>query len=230
MCLLPDDFFIDIFKSLIGAFIGAGLAFLFALHKDKLTRLRAQKAAGNMAVTTLARMLNDFIQVRDAIIENRDEVLAEQPHSPIWMLLKPFPLSYAENLKFDIESLTFLFDHEDGAAVFEKLLTVEIKYHNFFHMLGEHRIVSQDAQDVLAEKIPNPTEERPLKEVIAALGFARVARMESTIKVIFEHVDGSEKFYLAAAEALPALLRKLFGKKGLIKIAPPASAAPKKAA
>ncbi len=38
---------------------------------------------------------------------------------------------------------------------------------------------------------------------------------------IFFHVDKSEQSYRDAAEALPKLLRSLFGKKGVIKVIPP---------
>jgi len=179
---LPDNFAADAFKSFIGSLVGAGLAFWFALRKDKLIRLQTQKAAGNLAVTTLARLMNDFFQVRAALAKNRADVLAEQPQSPIWMQIKPLTWNYAEHLRFSIEPLTFIFEHKDGPDVFEKLLTVEMKYHDFFHLLREHRRVTEDAQDTLSKAHPDPTKEVPLREYVTALGFARVARMEFLVR------------------------------------------------
>jgi hypothetical protein len=217
---LPPSFTADVLKALIGSLVGAGLAFWFALRKDRLMRLLAQRAAGNLAVTTLARMTGDFLQVRAALVENRDHVLAEQPHSPVWMLIKPLIWNHAENLHFDVSGLTFIFDHPDGAEVFNKLMTAEIKYHAFFHMLSEHRKATERAQDLLSEVYPDPTEGRAVKEYVTALGFARVARMEALAVGIFAHVDKSEESFLEAGNTLPPLLKKIF-KRGVIRFVPP---------
>src|SRR6266446_2099138 len=182
---LPDNFASDAFKSFVGSLFGAGLAFVFALRKEAITQKKAQKAAGNLATTTLAKFWNDFFQVRGALLANRAEVLAQEPRAPIWMQMKPTPFGYPENLRFDVASLTFMFEHKDGPDVFEKLLTVEIKYHSFFNYLREHGKVAQEAQDVLAITHPDPNKGLRPEEYLAALGFARIARMESLVQAIF---------------------------------------------
>src|SRR5207244_3379200 len=95
---LPTNFAADVFKTLIGTFIGAGLAFWFAIRKENMTRAREQRAAGNAAVTALLRMASDFAQVRLAIQDHRERVLAEQPTLPIWMQVLPMPFKHSENL------------------------------------------------------------------------------------------------------------------------------------
>src|SRR5882672_1596099 len=120
---LPDNFASDAFKSFVGSLFGAGLAFVFALRKETITQKKAEKAAGNLATTTLAKFWNDFAQVRGALLANRAKALAQEPDAPLWMQMKPTPFSYPENLRFDVASLTFMFEHEDGPGVLEKLLT-----------------------------------------------------------------------------------------------------------
>src|SRR5688572_20006918 len=119
---LPDDFAVDVLKSFVGTLLGAGLAFWFALRKDGLARLREQRAAGNAAIAAAARMTSDFAQVRFAIAEHRKQVLILQPSTPMWMLVKPTPFRHANELHFDTEALTFMFDHPNGPEVFSKLI------------------------------------------------------------------------------------------------------------
>jgi hypothetical protein len=223
---LPHGFAADVFKTLIGTFIGAGLAFWFALRKDRLTRLHEQRAAGNAAVTTLGRMISDYMQVRYAIHDHRRRVLAEQPQTPLWMQVKPVPFWRAD-LHFDVEALTFIFDHADGPDVYNKLMNVEIKYHAFFHILEAHQEVAEEAQDVLAAAHPDPTQPRRLREINDALGFARVARMDSLAQGIFSHVDDTRPLLEDAAKALPKLLKTIF-KKGVVAMALPTEEALKR--
>jgi hypothetical protein len=217
---LPDNFATDVLKSLLGTLIGAGMAFWFAIRKDTFTREREQRAAGNAAITTLANMTSDFVQVRFAIARNRKEVLKQQPKAPVWFHVKPLPFRHGESLRFDTKAITFIFDHPGGPEVFNKIMTVEIKYHAFFHILQEHRKSSEEAQDVLAEKHPDPTQDQPARELVQALGFARVARLESLTSAVLMHVEGDDVAYREAAEALPALLKSIF-KKGVVSLLPP---------
>ena len=220
---LPDNFSADVFKALIGSFFGAGLAFIFALRKDASTRLTEQRAAGNLAVTTLARMTNDFMQVSAVLADHRKRVLADQPQSPLWLQFKPMAHEYNEDLRFDIAGLTFIFDHPDGPEVFNILITAEIKFHSFFQHVTRHAAITEDAQDVLAASHPDPRVPRPVSELNQSLGFARIARIESIASAIIEHIDRSEPSFLEAGQALPALLKKLF-KKGVIRFQPPDAA------
>jgi hypothetical protein len=216
---LPEGFAADVFKSLLGTLIGAGVAFWFALRKDAATREREQRAAGNAAITTLAGMTSDFVQVRFAIAQTRKAALALEPNAPVWMHVKPLPFRHGDTLRFDTKAITYIFDHPDGPEVFNKIMTVEIKYHAFFHLLQEHRKTSEESQNLLAEKYPDPTKSPTVSECVRALGVARVARMESLAAGIFMHVDGDEPAYRDAADALPKLLKSIF-KKGVVRLAP----------
>jgi hypothetical protein len=150
-------------------------------------------------------------------------VLAQQPNAPVWMLIKPLPFRHADSLQFDTKALTFIFDRPDGPDVFNKVMTVEIKYHAFFHLLLEHRKVAEDAQNVLSEKHPDPTQPRPIGELGRTLGFARVARMESVIKALLRHVEKDEEAYREAVESLPKLLKQIF-KEGVVRATLPTDA------
>lgn len=216
----PRDFAADVFKALLGTLIGGTLAFWFALRKDHLIRRQEQRAAGNAAITIVARMVSDFMQVRFAIADHRKTVLAAQPGTPLWMQVLPMPFRYAENLHFDIEALTFIFDYKQGPDVFNKLMNVEIKYHSFFHLIAEHRTFAEEAQDLLAQRHPDPMQPHPTSQLADTLGVARVKRLESLIKGIFSYVDDPNNVYDEAADELPQLLKNIF-KKGVVKLQKP---------
>jgi hypothetical protein len=216
----PRDFAADVFKALLGTLIGGTLAFWFGLRKDHLARQQEQRAAGNAAITTVARMVSDFMQVRFAIADHRKTILAAKPGLPLWMQVLPMPFKHAENLHFDIRGLTFIFDHKQGPDVFNKLMNVEIKYHSFFHLVAEHRKFAEEGQNLIAEHHPDPMQQLPTSQLAATLGFARVKRLESLIKGIFSYVDDPKNVYDEAAEELPKLLKGIF-KKGVVKLEKP---------
>lgn len=219
----PDKFAIDVFKAALGSFVGAGLAFWFALRKDHLNRSHAQQTSGRVATTTLARFSSDFFQVKKAIVESRAEVLAAQPRSSLWMQLKPMPFPYAEDLQFDMSAITYIFDYEGGASVFEKLINAQLKYHNFFFLLREHRSTAQEVQDLLAQNFPDPQRGVRVAEVEAKLGFSKVARMNSLVKAIFSDADDGQQTFDQASDALSELLKRIFKKKALRIVKPVAT-------
>src|SRR4051812_11265051 len=54
----------DIAKTLVGVFIGAGLAFATNEMVQRRSRARDDKAAGNVALATIGRAYSDFLRVR----------------------------------------------------------------------------------------------------------------------------------------------------------------------
>jgi hypothetical protein len=214
---LTPSFVSDVVKTLIGSFMGAGLAFYFAVRKDNLGKREQQKAAGNMATVTLTQLANDFLQTRYALLEFQQMLAKEQPHSPKWMTLKAMHAHFAD-VRFDLPSLVFLMEHDGGAQVVEKLITVEMKVHDFFGQLTEHAKANYEMQVKLSEAKLDPAVPRPLKELEDAAGYALVARVESFVGGLNDHVNRTEAAVRDAADALPKLLRQIFGKKGVIRV------------
>jgi len=74
-------------------------------------------------------------------------------------------------------------------------------------LVREHSKVTQEAQDVLSKTHPDPNTALRREEYLAALGLARISRMESLVEAIFEHLEKDGASYVVASQALAALLR-----------------------
>jgi hypothetical protein len=214
---VSPNFIADVLKTLIGSFVGAGLAFIFAIRKDSLNRIRDQKAAGNMASLTLTRLANDFLQAKTYLVEYQKYLDRVQPHSPLWMQLKALHFNHAD-VKFDLPSIVFLLEHTGGAPVVEKLITVEMKVHDFFSQIAVHAQANYELQQKLSESTIDPRVGGSIAELNRVGGFALIAKVESFVKGINLHLQNTEPAIRAAAFAMPALMVKIFGDKGTIKI------------
>jgi hypothetical protein len=214
---LSPVFVSDVVKTLLGSFAGAGLAFFFALQKDQRSTLREHKAAGNMATLTLGRLGNDFLQVRTYLVEYQRYINKQQPNSPLWMQLKAMHFNFAA-VRFDLPSLVYLMEQKGGAEVVEQLITVEMKCHDFFRQLEEHQAANYELQKKLSDSGLDPYVGAPIREINKAAGFALIAKVESFVKGINDHLQYTEPAIRQAAVALPQLMVRTFRDKGTIKL------------
>lgn len=221
---IPKGFFLDVTKTLIGTFAGAGLAFWFALKKDGIAKAKEQKAAGDYALTTLGRQASDFLQVKFSIERDRAERLKETPAMPAWMQIKPMHFPYSESLKFNLDSLIYLYEIEGGSDTVEQLINVEGKYHDFFSLLEVFGKTAEALQQRFSDAGIDPRAGVGLSTLEKVGGFALVSKADSLAKGIFMHLERTEPYFHKACEKLPETLIKKFGGKGALKIKLPTQA------
>jgi hypothetical protein len=209
---------LDIFKSFIGALLGASFAFFFALRKDHLTRVKERKAAANFAMLTLLKQTDDYLNHKTHIQAFRDNLQKEQPASPPWMLIKPMQLDYSPDLRFNLDSLVFLLEYDGGASAIEHLLNADRKYHNFFRLLEVHAEAGEEMQKAFSAAKIDPRKGARISELEDVAGFHLVEKTNSFVRAIFRHFEGRDRVLQDACDELPQLLQKIFGKKGVIGI------------
>lgn len=216
---IPYTFAVDVAKSLIGSFIGAGLAFALALWRDHILRLRDRRAAGNLAIATIARQYSDFLQVRTSINEHRQMVLQANPNVsvPPWMQMKPMHFLSSDNLKFNLESLTFLFEYK-SATILERLINAELQYHDLAKLIHIHSETAEQMQQKLAAAGAPLNGEASIANLETVVGTALVAKLNSFVPAIFIHLERDEQKYLDAVSELRSLLVKIFGPKGIADV------------
>jgi hypothetical protein len=209
-------------STLIGAFAGAFLAFWFGLHRDKITRRNEHKAAGNVAMATIARQLSEFIQLKQKLYAHREDVIKRFPAAPLWFQVLPLQRHFSQSPTYDLKALVFLFEQKAaGAQAAEQLITAEMCYFNLVHLLNAHTVVAESVQAKLATSRLDPYAETPVIELERAVGFASVAQMNSLVSGIFEHLERDEAMYTAAAQNLHDLLVKTFSTKGVLNVTVP---------
>lgn len=210
-------FLADIAKTLIGSLVGAGLAFQYALRRDKAARRLDQKAAGNFALAILARQFSDFQVTKVGIARHRAWVLKQEPNAPVWMQLNPIQIDYSEALRFDIRSLEFLFQRGRG-EILEKLIKAEQAYRDFTRLVEVHRTVSDEAQRKVADS--GTASDAALETIEATIGPALLAKRRAFTEALFERMERGGNVYLDAARALRRVLIEDFGEDGIISLEP----------
>jgi len=211
-------------KTAIASLTGAGIAFSFALYRDHLLQRRDRIAAGNMAVITLMRQTNHYLAAAAMIREHRDWLLSQQPTSPLWMHIKPMHFDYSDALRFKMDSLVFLLERSEGAAIIQALLSVEMHYHDLFGMLKVHATISEALQLKLSDANIDMRQRVPVTDLERVAGFQIIAKANSFVHGIFECIDRDEAAFREACDQLPRALRGMFGRKAVIGIAVPDTA------
>jgi hypothetical protein len=104
----------EIFKSLIGTFIGAALAFLSNYWFKQQDQNREELAAGRRALFTIRSRLDDFINFRCAIQYSMGIVDKAMPNAPEWCYAKPMGFNFNPSNVFGFKSLNFLLSTSTG--------------------------------------------------------------------------------------------------------------------
>lgn len=203
---------LDLLKTLVATFIGAGLAFFTNAYFQRRQRERQQRIAGNVALAILSRQYGDFVIAKAAVEAELGRASSFDPPIPIWRAIQPTLFEMNFDLKFDFESLAFLV--EDGNEnLIEGLMDVETKYHELRRLLASHtKLASQ-----IPHKFSNHgwTNDVPPSERAAefAAGAALISELESLVKAIANRVATQEQTYISAGSQLEAFMKRKFRNK-----------------
>ena len=213
-----SSFLLDIAKMFVGALVGGGLAFHYALRRDEAVRRRDQKAAGNLALAILARQFSDFQVTKLGIDQHIAWVLKEDPKTPLWLQLKPIQADYSvDTLRFDIKSLEFLFQRGRG-EVLEHLINAELAYRDFARLVEVHGATREEAQRKMSDA--GIGAHSTLQAAQDAVGWALVVKLRDFTAALLERTAKGGKVYLDAADALRRILVEEFGDKEIIHAVP----------
>jgi hypothetical protein len=144
----------DVMKALVGSFAGAGLAFLANRRFQKQAQTREDKAAFHLALAILRAKFEGFLNYRYALhnsvvdLNDKYQRLAPNDPAPIWALARPFRFTFSPIESFDLKSLIFLFDKNEGRDAFTQLQLVE---RTFLELAGAHIDLHESAQEVQTE-------------------------------------------------------------------------------
>ena len=207
---VASPWWIDLARTLIATFIGAGLAFGTNYYFQYRQRRSEQKSAGNMALATLSRQYGDFVIAKAAIESDLNKASSQQPQIPLWRAIQPTLFEMNSELLFDFKSVAFLLD--DGTdSLLINLVDVETKYHELRRMLGKHselimRVINRFSD--LAWKANIPGEDFAQN----AVGSAVVGELNALAEALAHRVATQEAIYIKAGKNLETLMRAKFTK------------------
>jgi hypothetical protein len=206
-----SSFWLEISKTAIGAFLGAGLAFASTLCVQWLIRYNERIAAGNVALAVLVRQANDYISVKASFTRQRDRALAHRPDIPLWLQFLPSQYVFVED-KIDPADLAFLFD-KHGASAIQGVLHVQHMHQILSSVVTEHREVRVDIQQRQAELGIKPFDTMPIREMEEKIGPYLIARATSAADSLSKCFERDQETYETAFRTLRAELQRRFGKR-----------------
>lgn len=209
---VPPNFWLDVMKTFIGAFLGAGLAFASSLIIQWRMRRRENIKAGNLALSLLVTQLNDFSAVKKSFLQMRDEALKKNANTPVWLQLRPSLYLFTESHSFDVANLSFLFD-KHGATTVQKLLVAEHRYRSLVALVKEHRAVRELIQDRSAELGLRAGDKLVMSELEDKIGPHLIGRAVSASEALLRCFSEDSEAYLDAWSGLRTELVRRYGKK-----------------
>ena len=192
---------LDILHAAIGPFIGAGLAFLSTRVHDARREHQENVAAGNLALSMLNSMLNEYLLWR--LGAYADMADPKRPSdSPLWARIRPNLQSFGE-YPIDLKSLAFLFEDAKTIEALDKIRFAELTYRDM-RLVEKFR---NDAAQAILQEISTKYFSSN-SEAEQALGPQRIATMLSAIKSVATRARDNEEAYTAAFAALRAALKQ----------------------
>lgn len=208
----PADSWTDFARTVAATFIGAGLAFLANLEVQRRARRREEIAAANFALATLARQYNGLLQTKTTIDEQVAMAPINLPGAPLWLAVLPMIHFREENLAFDFESLTFLFE-EANVEWFKHLHQAETMYRDMFghvRRLSENAVKKQEKLEA-AGVVPGNVTAISIQQLILFVGPRLQGELDSGVGWLLAHCSAAPPKYLEAADELYRLLSQRFG-------------------
>lgn len=202
--------------SLLGAIVGAGVAFLANSRLQSIARSRSEESAAHYAMATLMRQFNEYMRVRTAFAAG---IVTARTHAAgcEWALIPPIADHLPEDLTFRFENLTFLFDMKRH-DVFESLHVAEQSYRDLVGHLNGHLEACKAARERAEQKISVGAEFSG-RDIQRAIGPVIEGRLRTHVGAIYERCSRDSAHYLEASKRLHDVIGARFGNKGSPRIA-----------
>lgn len=208
---VPGTFWLEVIKTAIGAFLGAGLAFASTLSIQLWIRFSDHVKAGNVGLSILVRQLNDFLSVKTAMLRQRATMLKVRPDCPLWLQLLPSAYDFTES-RINPSDLGFLFD-QHGTPTMQKVLRVQQLHTKLAALVAHHRDVRLETQKRAQEEKIKPYDTMSIEAVEEKIGPYLVAICASGTESLLAQFEADEPEYEAAFNMLRSELRRRFGKR-----------------
>lgn len=161
---------LDIVKTAIGAFVGAGLAFVTTRLHDASRRKREDIAAGRLAFQLLLLQWLDCLNYRHGL-RTRLDVLARGlgPSAPAWLYAYPVSYTFTPAPDVDAKSLAFLFERDRSGSALDRVMVAQQRFTDLKVRSRELVDAARAVQSKLASKLPTETGPHELSAIEQAV-------------------------------------------------------------
>lgn len=218
----PDSYLLDVTKTLIGSFAGAGLAFMFNYFVRQNQKEEEQVAAGNVALSKLAHMTVSYLSYKKTVIDNRNRTIEGSPPTlPTWMQMTPISHEFDESLVIDIQSLAFLFAGSTK-SVMNHVFVAQAAYRNMSYLQKQHYMDLTELQEKLHLMSPDdPSFKIDLAMAEQKMPPYLVRRIDTYNESILHSLSDDESRFFDALDALRQGLSSRLGNGRIINITIP---------
>lgn len=199
------DWLGEVSKSLVGTFVGAGLAFFLTRLHDANRRYQKNIAAGNLALFAIKSQYNEFLLFRKALYE--DIALHHQNKNlPLCLSVKPSIQTYVGHM-INFESLAFLFEKPGYGELFDDLHLSQTHYLDMIKF-DEFRntAITELHRELARHQNENP--EGTIQDDMKAVGGYVVGAADSAVRGLALRARDDEESYLIAYSKLRTALHK----------------------
>jgi len=209
-------FLLDIVKTLIGAFVGALLAFWVNRLTENRKIEREQRAACNLALTLLSKQYGDFLISKASVASNKKGALELWPGLPLWMQLQPTLFTFSVKQNLDIDSIAFLL--EGHANIVERLLHAEVGYQSLQSLFEHLNEAAIRRDEIFAAH--GGADNTPIDILEEWVGLAIVGKLSAVINSIDARLAADGDMYRKAGESLQQLMIQTYGEKNVVSFKP----------
>jgi hypothetical protein len=214
-----------LFTTLLGSFLGAGLAFLSNHVLQRRKQVAEESAATALALFTIKAQLDEFTMYRRVMRRDLHRAARMLPNAPDWILPRPIGFEFSESNAFDFKSLSFLLASrnketlEIGRLAFSRLQALEKTYED---MRRRHADLHESAKE-LQQAISKAHQARENDEVLYSemeglLGVELVSRTASQLRAVCVRLEFDELRYINTHGLLNRLVGKIFGAKAMLPL------------
>jgi hypothetical protein len=194
----------DVWKTLVGSFLGATLAFGSAFIHRRLQQRNTEIAAGNMALFHLRAIQRQTTEMRLGIRIDISRTFSKIAEAPEWSIIRPSLRKPDENIAIDFDSLSFLVSSARGQEALLSARHVQELYQSACNVFAQQQ-ESAIAYQTKLENMPDANE-------FAVDGVFSWKRLEKHIGLVL--VGNRETIFrahLLNVEVNPSINRKAFG-------------------
>lgn len=179
----PLELIIPSLTTLLAAFLGAYFAFRFQNKKEEKKRYQANVEAGNRAIFTLTRIINELEVIKTQMI---DPVRDREDR---FLVMQPFLIPNYDDVKFDVESLTFLLNSKTPSILGE-LIVEETRFQQAINSLNNrsdlHRYQVQPMLEAAGVKVGG---KYLLQDIERALGQRIFMQIKHSTNELIDQID-----------------------------------------
>jgi hypothetical protein len=202
----PLELIIPALTTLVAAFLGAYFAFRFQNNREEEKKHQNNVEAANRALFNLSRIINELEVIKKQVIDP----VRDRPDR--YLAMQPFLIPNYDDMKFNIDSLTFLLESK-SPNILGEILVEETNFHQVINSLNNrselHRYQVQPILEAAGVRVGG---QYLAADIERALGQRIFIQIQNATDNLIEHVDETLVSSQKIMDKLVSNLKRIYPK------------------